>query len=179
MLVYVLLIGALLVGCVDDEKDEEEVVQLPRESTEPIAASKGITIRPEISIVINENETSLPATVRSIRDKFCWESEEKQCSLEPTPSRELLEHEQSTRVRPEEDLTFRFSRPKEDFDFPKPDSFKIYVDEDEEMKEAEVVDNQIKAPLNEGRYYMSVKAIWSSEVKGEAIYAFSLLVKEE
>lgn len=163
----------------DDEKEKEEVVQLPGEPTEPIEASKGITIRPEISIVINENETNLPATVRSIRDKFCWESEEKQCSLEPTPSKALLEHEQSTRVRPEEDLTFRFSRPMEDFDFPKPDSFKVYVDEDGEMKEAEVVDNQIKAPLNEGRYYMSVKAIWSSEVKGEAIYAFSLLVKEE
>ena len=82
-------------------------------------------------------------------------------------------------MKPGEDLTFNFRRPKEDFHFPAPDSFIVYVDEDGEMKEAEVVDNQIKAPLNEGRYYMSVKAIWNGEVKGEAIYAFSLSVKEE
>lgn len=172
LLVYVLLIGLLLVGCVDDEKEEEEIIALPPEETE----MKTITLRPEIDVLIDNKGEWVGA--RASRDKHCWEEKDKECSLEPTLPSEFLKQEEVNRIKPGDDILFQFAVPGNDFDFPEPDSFIAYMQEGEEMKPIEVNNNKIQAPLAPGKYYMSVKAIWDSELKGETIYAFSLMVKE-
>ena len=163
----------------DDEKEVEKVVVLPTKETKQTESEEEVTIRPEISILINEDTTTLPLGVWSLRDRYCWENADKQCSLEPTPLKELLEHERTTKVEPGDILTFKFRAPNDDLHFPKPDSFIIYIDEDGELKEEEIVGNQLQVPMQEGRYYMAVKMIWDGDVKGEAIYGFQLLVKHE
>lgn len=166
-MLYVLLIALLLVGCANDEKDT-----LPEEAE----LDKTITLRPEIDILIDNQGVWEGAW--AYRDKHCWEESDKECSLEPTLPSEFLEREGVNRIKPGGDVLFQFAIPGNDFDFPEPDSFIAYVQEDDEMKPIEVNNNTIQAPLTPGKYYMSVKAIWDSELKGETIYAFSLMVKE-
>lgn len=164
-MLYVLLIALLLVGCANDEKDT-----LPEEEE----LDKTITLRPEIDIMIGFDKGG----ARASRDKHCWEEKDKECSLEPTLPSEFLDSYIVNPIKPGDDILFQFAVPGNDFDFPEPDSFIAYVQEDDEMKPIEVNNNTIQAPLTPGKYYMSVKAIWDSELKGETIYAFSLMVKE-
>lgn len=169
LLLNTLLIALLLVGCVDDEKEEEEMAVLPTEEAE---STRTLPLRPEIDIMTDDQ------AFWTYRDKHCWEEAEKPCSLEPTLPTEFLEREEVNRVKPGEKILFQFAIPMGEFDFPVPDSFIAYVQEDDEMKPLEVNNNTIQAPLAPGKYYMSVKAIWDSELKGETIYAFVLMVKE-
>ncbi|WOV87780.1 hypothetical protein QWT69_01275 [Sporosarcina oncorhynchi] len=171
LLLYTLLIALLLVGCVDDEKEEEEIVATPPEEAE---VDKTITIRPEIDIMIGFDKGG----ARASRDKHCWEEKDKECSLEPTLPSEFLDSYIVNPIKPGDDILFQFAVPGNDFDFPEPDSFIAYMQEGDEMKPIEVNNNTIQAPLTPGKYYMSVKAIWDNELKGETIYAFSLMVKE-
>ncbi|MGG0669903.1 hypothetical protein ABE073_15415 [Lederbergia citrisecunda] len=161
---YVPLIGLLLFGCADGE-----VVAPPHQPTEMETA---ITLKPDLQVHSGDN------SIRAIYDKHCWETAEKTCSLVPTPAQEILEHEPANQVKVGDELHFRFSIPMDDIDFPSPDAFKLVIHKDGETTAVEVDDDIAQAPLAEGRYFMSVKAIWSGDVKGEAIYAFLLSAKE-
>lgn len=162
LLLYVLLTGLLFAGCADEEKN------LPKEAE----GDKTISLKPTIDVVVDGNGAW------AYYDKYCWEDADKQCSLEPTLPSEFLEREQVNHIIPGEDIRFRFSIPLEDLNFPEPDSFIAYIQEGDEMKPIEVNDQMIQAPQTPGKHYMSVKAIWDGDVKGEAIYAFSVFIKE-
>lgn len=112
-------------------------------------------------------------------DKHCWESADKKCSLKPTPAQEMLEHARANQVKPGEEIRFRLSVTPELKDFPQPNAYEVLIHKDGETTTVEVIGDTAKVPTVEGRYFMSVKAIWSDDVKGEAVYAFLLSVKEE
>ena len=164
LLMYVLLIGLLLVGCTDGE-----VVAPP---LQPPEMETAITLKPVIDVSVGENG------IRAIYDKHCWETAEKECLLVPTPAQEILEHEPANQVNAGDELFFRFSIPLDDINFPSPDAFELVIHKDGETTPIAVGNAIAQAPLNEGRYFMSIKAIWSGDLKGEAIYAFLLSVKE-
>lgn len=164
LLLFGLLNGLLLAGCVK----EENVVVIPPQQVET-----AIALKPVIDV------GSGKAGLGVLYDKHCWETADKSCSLIPTPAEEFLRHERANQVIAGDELHLRFSIPLDDIDFPKPDSFELAIHKDGETTAVEVENNIAKVPMVEGRYYMSVKAIWSGDVKGEAIYAFLLSVKED
>lgn len=157
-----LFVALLLVGCAEDKKE------LPKDAE----VETTISLKPVIDVSINN------FGAWAYYDKYCWEDAEKQCALEPTLPSEFLEREHVNHIEPGETISFRFSIPLDDWDFPQPDLFIAYIQEGEEMKPIEVNENTVQAPQTPGKHYMSVKAIWDGEVKGEAIYTFSLYIKE-
>lgn len=160
---WLLLFTALfLFGCAEDEKE------LPKEAE----VDTTISLKPVIDVSFQN------AGASAYFDKYCWEDDDKQCSLEPTLPSEFLEREKVNHVKPGEALSFRFSIPLDDLDFPQPNSFVAYIQEGDEMKPIEVNEDTVLAPQTPGKHYMSVKAIWDGDVKGEAIYAFSVYIKE-
>ncbi|MFS0690239.1 hypothetical protein AB1K89_13480 [Sporosarcina sp. 179-K 8C2 HS] len=169
-----LLIGLLLVGCVDDEKDEEEIAApLPQTTELENAEETVITLKPKINVTYDRD------SIQAFYDKHCWETAEKKCSLEPTPAQEILEHVRANQVKPGEEINFRLFAADEWAKFPQPDAYEVLIHKDGEITVAEVENKVLIVPTAEGRYFMSVKAIWSGDVKGEAVYAFLLSVKEE
>jgi hypothetical protein len=173
MMLYVLLIGLLLVGCVDDEKDE--VVDPPPQPTEvENEAETAITLKPDIQVNYGKSKSAL----WRFYDRHCWETADKKCSLKPTPAQEILKHARANQVKLGDEINFRHSVSPELKDFPQPDAYEVLIhNKDGSTTAVEVDNNKAKVPMVEGRYYMSVKVIWSGEVKGEAIYAFLLSVK--
>ncbi|WP_252501706.1 hypothetical protein [Sporosarcina sp. Marseille-Q4943] len=169
-----LLISTLLVGCVDDEKDEEEVAA-PLSQTTKVENEEEtvITLKPNIQVTYDRDG------IQAFYDKHCWETAEKKCSLEPTPAQEILEHARANQVKPGAEINFRLSAADEWADFPQPDAYEVLIHRDGETTAADLENKVLKVPMAEGRYFMSVKAIWSGDVKGEAVYAFLLSVKEE
>lgn len=164
-LLYVGVIGLLLGGCADGEE-----VAPPHQPTD---VETEITFKPDLQV--HHGDTS----IRAIYDKHCWESAEKNCSLVPTPAQEILEHEPANQVKIGDELFFQFSLPSDDLYFPEPDAFELFIHKDGETTAVEVNDSTAKVPSVEGRYFMSVKAIWGGDMKGETIYAFLLSVKEK
>ena len=161
-----ILIGIFLVGCTENEVVKEEpVVDPPQEIGKPFDF-----------YVLDENSTGYDA----ILDTFCWEEEEvdKTCSLEPTPPNELLKRETHISLTRESKVSFSF---------PASDSDRIYLTNPEKIEliqigkdgesTFEVIDKQFTAPKEKGVYYYSAILTWDGDLKGEAIYAFSLSVR--
>ncbi|WHT48537.1 hypothetical protein QNH10_01480 [Sporosarcina thermotolerans] len=85
MLFYVLLVALFLSGCVDDEKDEEEVAAPLPQTTEVVNEEEtAITLKPDL--LVSQNKVGF----WMYYDNHCWETADKKCSLELTPAQEML-----------------------------------------------------------------------------------------
>ncbi|MDW0118226.1 hypothetical protein QTL97_14935 [Sporosarcina thermotolerans] len=174
MLFYVLLVALFLSGCVDDEKDEEEVAAPLPQTTEVVNEEEtAITLKPDL--LVSQNKVGF----WMYYDNHCWETADKKCSLELTPAQEMLEHARANQVKPGGEINFYLLVSPELKDFPQPDAYEVLIHKNGETTAVEVNGDKAKVPTAEGRYFMTVKAIWSGDVKGEAIYAFLLSVKEK
>ncbi|SHF71206.1 hypothetical protein [Ornithinibacillus halophilus] len=59
-----------------------------------------------------------------------------------------------------------------------PDKVKVVQFKGDEEKEIEVIDKRsMIAPMEEGKYFYSLKLEWDSELVGQAYFAFSILVR--
>lgn len=170
-IILIALIGLILGGCLGDKPIEEEA-HLPQESNEVIG-------NPPALSVIAQNVSTF-----ALLDTFCWNNEESTCVAEPDQPQKVVEKSgqagggvQSPVISKQGgNITFASSSTLEG-DFTSPDNFDVLQVYKGEESVVEVTGNIMMAPTEKGRYFYSVTARWDGDVKGEAIYVFSLLVK--
>ena len=120
-------------------------------------------------------------TVAGIEDKYCWEVEGKTCELEATPPKERLQlqGEQPMRLDQGEKITFSLSasNPNSLTELLQPDKIELIQTKKDEISTFEVTNREFTAPNEKGIYYYSAIFTFDGDIKGEAIYAFSLSVR--
>lgn len=166
-LIAAILIGLLLGGC-SEEKPVVEEPQLSEENRQALGKP------PEFSVSISGNE--FPA----VWDKYCWEDDEKTCSLQPHPPEEVIKVYNSTsnpKAKLGEEISFHLNTPPESPLFKQPYSIEIIQFYENEEINVEIIDKKMLAPIEKGKSYYSAILRWDGDLKGEAIYAFSLMVR--
>ncbi len=160
-----MLIGIFLVGCsVKEEVKEESLVDTPQEIGKPFDFG-----------VHNEN-----SAYGGIIDTYCWDQEEddKTCSIEPTPPQELLKGETHMSVAQEAEVSFSFiASDKDRLYLTSPEEFVLIQTGKDEESTFEVINQKFTAPKGKGVYYYSAILTWDGDLKGKAIYAFSLSIR--
>ena len=168
-IISLILISIFLVGCTKNVEED-----LPKEP--PMKISNEIGNPPNIFIVFDDHGT--PVTL----DKYCWNEEEndKTCSIEPTPPEELLRGETHLSVAQGAELSFSFPAPYPSSSATEPlqpDKIELIQTKKDETSTFEVKNDEFKAPNEKGVYYYSTILTFYEDIKGEAIYAFSLSVR--
>jgi hypothetical protein len=166
-IILLILTGIILIGC---SKTVEE--NLPKEP--PKVISNGIENPPIFRIVSGDHGT--PGTL----DKYCWEEEEKTCALEATPPKERLKGIHPIRLDQEEKITFSLSTSELNSateQLIQPDKIELIQTKNDEESTFEVKNKEFTAPNEKGIYYYSAILTFDGDIKGEAIYAFSLSVR--
>lgn len=171
----VIFMSLLLVACSPNDKGEAKPPSNPGQT---LSEELG---RPEIRVGIEGKEE----VTRAVRDKSCWEEEGKECNLQPHDPEELVKGNPTIIVHQEDKISIN----KINSDINTPDAI-WNIDELEiiqhfkgEETKVETIDTEngyhtFKAPQEPGRYYFSAILRWNGEIKGEAIFAFSFVVKE-
>lgn len=112
--------------------------------------------------------------------KHCWEDEEQSCAFEPFNPSRALEDETGipTVSSPGGEVILRLSADPSS-NVPQPDNYRVflYAGEDDPGTPIDVIDNKITVPEEKGKYYYHVIAEWTEDVKGEAVFIFSITVK--
>lgn len=168
-IILLILIGIFLVGC---SKNVEE--DLPKEPIEETSIEIGNP--PNVYIVFDDHGT--PVTL----DKYCWDEEEndKTCSIEPTPPEELLRGQTHLSVAQGAELSFSLPAPypsSSATELLQPDKIELIQTKKDEKSTIEVTNKEFTAPNEKGVYYYSAILTFDGDIKGEAIYAFSLSVR--
>jgi len=165
-IILAILIGILLVGCT--KNIEEDLPKEPLEET-----SKEIGNPPEVALI--SGTLGIPLTL----DKYCWEEEGKTCALEATPPKELLQEKHPIRLDQGEKVTFSLSasNPNSLTEFLQPDKIELIQTKKDEISTFEVTNKEFTAPNEKGIYYYSAILTFDGDIKGKAIYAFSLSVR--
>lgn len=110
--------------------------------------------------------------------KHCWEDGDQSCSFEPFNPTRALEDGLPTKSGPGEIVKLELSADSNS-NVPQPDDYRVflYADEDDPGTTIDVIDNKITVPEEKGEYYYTVIAEWNKDVKGEAVFIFSVSVK--
>lgn len=110
--------------------------------------------------------------------KHCWEDEEQSCAFEPFNPTRALEDRIPTKSGPGEKIILGLSADANS-NVPQPDNYRVflYAGEDDPGTPIDVIDNKITVPEEKGKYYYHVIAEWTEDVKGEAVFIFSITVK--
>lgn len=172
-------LSLLLFGCSPNDIGE---AKLPGDTEQTLSETLE---RPEIFVGINGAKEEGGVTY-AIRDKSCWEEEGKECNnLQPHDPEELVKGYPTMIVQQEDELVITklnssFNTPDAIWDI---DELEIIQHFKGEETTVQTVDENngshtFKAPQEPGRYYFSAILRWNGEIKGEAIFAFSFLVKE-
>lgn len=126
--------------------------------------------------VFTTNESAMVVLVNN-----CWEKVEETCHLEHQPPQEHLRGIKKLFVEPGQKVNLTLSTsnpslPKElwSMDFVETDLVQFYEDEESNV-ETDI--RSFLAPQEPGKYYYSIILKWTGDIKGEANYAFSLVVK--
>jgi hypothetical protein len=177
---YVLLlvmIGITLVGCAENPAlIGLEEVKKPSEISEPEEEQNDEVVYRKKSPA--DFDVSTPEVgISAVLDKYCWESEEKTCSIEPSDVQKLVEGYVPLDAEKGQLITYRQAIDIERPDFPKFDELRIIQYRMQGEKEVKLVENGFLAPEEEGKYYYLVHLKWNGDLVGEAYYAFSLYVK--
>ncbi|MFD2043267.1 hypothetical protein ACFSTA_02590 [Ornithinibacillus salinisoli] len=162
------LLAFILVGCFSEDTTKEESPSEPPKNSND-------NLKPPDFQAHTEGGAS------GILDKYCWEDDEKTCSLEPNPPDEvLLDHQLSPmKVQPGEEISFSISATKlpQNDDILKPTQIELIQQKSQEQTEVNVNDLKMTAPFEKGRYYYTAFVRWDNSLRGEATYAFEILVQ--
>lgn len=116
-----------------------------------------------------------------ILDRLCWEKPNKKCDIEHVKDFDGLFLGKTTMsVTPREEIFFSHSSPS---DVPKElwglDNIQIDLVQNFKGEKSQVEHDgkSFNAPEEPGRYYYSAKITWINDIKGEASYAFAVIVK--
>lgn len=161
-----ILIGIFLVGCAKNV--EEDLPKEPLEET-----SKEIGNPPNVNLYSGDQ------TVAGTEDIYCWEAEGKTCTLEATPPEERLQGIHPMRVDQGEKITFSLSASNLNSltEILLPNKIELIQTKKDETSTFEVTNREFTAPNEKGIYYYSAIFTFDGDIKGEAIYAFSLSVR--
>ncbi|MDN4606233.1 hypothetical protein [Sporosarcina highlanderae] len=169
---FILFLFLLLTACSQTDKNHENPT-----GGEPIQKTKQDFGKPVLHIGVDAGVTM------AIIDKYCWEVEGKTCSIVPDKPHDLLLGKFSLTVPKGQEISFRIgARSFEELvlndmesvtmtQFFKSEESEVEVPEDEDGSRSFI------APNEPGRYFYSGLIRWDSEVKGEASFAFSIVVK--
>ena len=119
-------------------------------------------------------------TVSGTMDKYCWEVEGKTCALEATPPEELLQGMTPISVDQGEKISFSLPhhiRLNSVTELLQPHKIELIQTKKDETSTFEVTNKEFTAPNEKGVYYYSAILTFDGDIKGEAIYAFSLSVR--
>lgn len=165
-------ISLLLVACSPNDKGE---AKLPGDTEQTPSSDLGRP--PDIRV---GSKTDVTATVR---DKYCWENTEKDCSLQPHNPEELVSGNSAMVVHPGDEISIGMvvsdsTTPRELWSIDELEIIQHFKGEESKVDAINTNDHSFQAPQEAGRYYFSAILRWNGDIKGEAIYAFSFFVKE-
>jgi len=110
--------------------------------------------------------------VETVLGTYCWSS----MCVDTAGPIELMEGKETIKVQPGETITMVM-----DYE-PQPSETSLYMYQESQETEVDVLDNQFTAPTEKGIYYYSYGVWWMSEKEenvsyGDAFYAFALEVE--
>ncbi|WP_339252333.1 hypothetical protein NSQ43_01135 [Sporosarcina sp. FSL W8-0480] len=162
----------LLTACSQTDKSFEN-----QPGGAPIQTTKQNFGKPDLQVGIDSGVTM------AIIDKYCWEDENKTCNIEPDKPHDLLLGAFSLTVPAGEEIRFRINAKSfeelvlKDMDSVTMTQFFKSEESQIEVPVGEDGNRSFIAPNEKGRYFYSGLIRWDSEVKGEASFAFSIIVK--
>ena len=161
-----MILGIFLIGC--SKNVEEDLPKKPIEET-------SIEVGNPPEVIIGSVELGTQATL----DKYCWEEKRKTCALEATPSKEILQGRRRIRLNQGEKVIFSLaaSKPPSLTELLQPNKIELIQTKNDEEYTFEVKNKEFTAPNEKGIYYYSAILTFDGDIKGEAIYAFSLSVR--
>ncbi|MUK89363.1 hypothetical protein GMD78_13425 [Ornithinibacillus sp. L9] len=167
--ILMFLLAILLVGCFSEDSAKEESPSKP-----PETQNKNLTpphFQPHTGV----------DSAAGILDKYCWENDEKNCSIEPNPPDEVLLDRQLSpmKVVPEEEISLSVSTSDipQNNDIFNPTQIELIEHKTQEKTEVSLTDMTMTAPSEKGRYYYTAILRWDNSLQGEAAYAFEILVQ--
>ncbi len=171
-------LSILLFGC--QEAPLEEVEKEEGGNVETAVDTRSVyesNERPRrIDLYIGANETSILPTLLS----YCWNEQPEECRTELTYTWEEAEAASDGRkisaVSPGKEIIFQIDADPAT-EVPFPDAIELFLITKEELTPVPVNQETFLAPEQEGSYTYLYKTTFESDIKGNAIYAFTLRVR--
>ncbi|MDW0115304.1 hypothetical protein QT711_19320 [Sporosarcina saromensis] len=166
-----LVMFLLLMSACSTEKTKE----VPSPSEESLEESGYTGMPPTPGVTVNNDVASIR------RDRSCWEKPDKKCNIVHVEDfSSLLSGTRTMRVTPGEEILFSLpTNPGVPNELRGLDNIEIDLIQFFKGEESYVEHDgkSFNAPQEPGKYYYSAVVKWIGDIKGEASYAFSILVK--
>lgn len=166
---FLISLFTMLAACSDDSREEAE-------QPGGFDETAGHTEELPIFYIVNSKEEGYnPYLITN-----CWDADEKECQLTPQKPHDYLLGTPTMSVKSKESVIFTLaanstSFPEELRSIDKVDIELIQYFKGEETN-VEVERNSFTPPDVPGRYFYSIVLKWTGEIKGEANYAFAIVV---